>query len=164
MYARSRSLVALAMLGTMSLSLPVAKSAQPQPELKLSSVEQTLFDLTNEARTKEGLPALKLNPLLIESARAHSANMAKQGKLDHVLDDKDPADRAKDKGYRGRVGENIAGGKRLTPRAAFELWMDSKLHKENILRKEYCEIGIGADRTDEGEVYYTQVFGIPKGI
>ena len=39
------------------------------------------------------------------------------------------------------------------------LLINSVNGRENILTKEYVYIGIGAARTDKGEVYYTQVFG-----
>src|SRR5262249_35732049 len=80
-------------------------------EAKLSKDEQRIRDLTNEARAKEKLPPLKVNATLVKVARAHSANMAKQGKMEHVLDDKNPAQRIEKAGYDYRsVGENIAWG------------------------------------------------------
>jgi uncharacterized protein YkwD len=41
----------------------------------------------------------------------------------------------------------------------FEGWMKSKAHRDNILKPEYQEIGIGIARNDKGEVYYAQEFG-----
>jgi uncharacterized protein YkwD len=32
------------------------------------------------------------------------------------------------------------------------------VHRENILAKEFKEIGIGIARSSKGDVYYTQVF------
>ena len=39
-------------------------------------------------------------------------------------------------------------------------WMNSKVHRENILDPAFTEIGIGVARNDKGEVYYTQDFGV----
>lgn len=127
---------------------------------KLSKEEQAILDLTNKARAKEKLPALKVHPRLAEAARAHSKSMAKQSKLDHVLDGVEPSDRVAKTGYKiATVGENVAGGLRLPPAGAIDLWMNSEHHRKNILGEQYEHIGIGVGRNEKGEVYYTQVFG-----
>jgi uncharacterized protein YkwD len=129
---------------------------------KLSDDEQRILELTNEARAKEKLPALKVNATLVKVARAHSANMAKQHKLEHELDGKSPADRVEKAGYDYRaMGENIAvGDKRVKIDRIFKGWMDSKEHREHILSPKFTEIGIGIAPDDaKGEVYYTQEFG-----
>lgn len=132
-------------------------------EFKLSREEEAVLKLTNELRKKEDLPPLKPNPLLSKAARDHSANMAKQRKLEHVLDEKEPADRVAATGYkRDWVGENIAAGKGLTPKSAYELWLDSPPHKKNMLSDKFEEIGIGIARDARGDIYYTQVFGTPR--
>ena len=128
--------------------------------LKISKEEQMIVDLTNEARKKEKLQPLKPNPVLFEVARAHSANMAKKGELKHVLDDKNPAQRVEEAGYRySHVGENIAYSTELEPKGIFQGWMESPHHKENILTDQYQEIGVGIARSAKGNFYFTQVFG-----
>ena len=135
---------------------------QKKSEFKLTDIEKKILDLTNAERVKHKLPELKPNPKLFESARAHSANMARQGKLEHVLDDMTPGQRAKKAGYRfDEIAENIAaGGKNLEN--IVKGWMESKVHRENILEGTYTEIGLGAVLRDDGYTYYTQVFASPK--
>ena len=130
-------------------------------DTKLSKDEERILELTNEARAKEKLPALKVNAILVKVARAHAANMAKQHKMEHVLDDKDPAQRIDKAGYDYRsVGENIAvGEKGAKVDAVFKGWMESKVHHDNILSRKYDEIGLGLATDDKGETYYTQDFG-----
>lgn len=145
------------------LTVLTGADAPEDDKFKISDDEQIILDATNAVRKKEKLPALKANPVLFKVARAHSANMAKQGELNHVLDEKNPAQRVKAAGYEYRsVGENIAYGDFLKPEKAMDLWMDSPHHKENILRDTYQEIGIGIARNDKGEIYYTQVFGTQR--
>jgi uncharacterized protein YkwD len=133
-----------------------------KPKVKLSDTEQKILDLTNQARQKENLPPLKPNPTLFEVARAHSANMAKQGKMEHVLDGKNPAQRLKETGYTyASMAENVAMGLNTPVATIFKSWMDSKLHRENILNGKLEEIGIGAARAADGTWYYTQEFGTP---
>jgi uncharacterized protein YkwD len=130
---------------------------------KLSKEEQKVLELTNKAREKGELPPLKVNPVLTKVARAHSANMAKQKKMEHKLDGKDPADRVEEAGYDYRsFGENIAAGLNVPVEAIFKSWMESEGHRKNILSGNYEEIGIGVAADDTGELYYTQVFGTAK--
>jgi len=108
---------------------------------------------------------LRANSLLTKLARAHSANMARQEKMAHDLDDKTPYQRLKDAGYAyARAGENVAQGDAgITVDQIFKGWMDSKGHRENILRKEVTEIGIGLGTAKNGAIYYTQLFARPLG-
>jgi uncharacterized protein YkwD len=135
----------------------------PKPKFELSKAEQAILDATHKEREKEKLPPLKANPILFEVARAHSANMAKQGEMKHELDGKNPADRIKAAGYDySYIAENIAVSDGESPEGIVKAWMDSKIHKENILNDKYTEIGIGIAKNDKGETYYTQEFGTPK--
>jgi uncharacterized protein YkwD len=137
-----------------------SKSEKP---FKLTEDEQTIFDLTNKAREKEKLPPLKLNPLLCKVARAHSANMAKQERMAHELDGKNPSQRMKEAGYQASWGgENVAMADGETTENIFKMWMDSPPHRANILKDKFKEIGVGVAKNAKGEVYYTQVFGTPR--
>jgi uncharacterized protein (TIGR03000 family) len=136
----------------------VEAKAKPK-DSGLSQREQELLDLTNRERKKAGLEALQHNAKLAQAARSHSENMARQQKLDHVLDDKSPDDRIRATGYRGfNWGENIAFGM-PTPAGAIEVWMNSKGHRANILSEGFTELGIGIAVDSRGVPYYTQVFG-----
>jgi uncharacterized protein YkwD len=89
--------------------------------------------------------------------------MARQQKMEHVLDDKNPSDRVKAAGYRSSfVGENIAAGNGWSLEQVFQIWMDSVPHRKNILTKEYKEIGVGIARDNQNKLYYTQVFGTSR--
>jgi uncharacterized protein YkwD len=130
-------------------------------EVKLSTEEQGVIDLTNAERKKadKSLEPLKMNPKLMEAARKHAANMAAQEKLEHELDCKTPADRVTAAGYEWEtVGENIAQGQE-TPKKALASWMDSPPHRENILNSEFTEIGVAVAKSKSGELYWVQVFG-----
>jgi uncharacterized protein YkwD len=131
-----------------------------KPAVKVSRDEKSIVDQTNAARAKEKLEGLTVNAQLMEAARAHAANMAKQRKFDHVLDGKKPVDRTKEAGYPSAlVGENIAQTSRLSTQQAFKSWMESKGHRGNILSDKYNEIGVALSRDAKGTCYYVQVFG-----
>lgn len=130
---------------------------------ELTADEKQILELTNEARAKEKLPPLKVNPQLTKIARLHSANMAKKGEMKHVLDGKNPAQRALDGGYNyATIGENIATSNGVPIKDIMEGWMSSKVHRDNILQPRFEEIGIAIARNDKGDLYYTQLFGRPR--
>jgi uncharacterized protein YkwD len=139
-----------------------AKKGKDQ-EYKLTADEKKLIDLTNRERKKHKLPPLKINLLLCKVARAHSTNQAKQQKMAHILDGKNPFQRLKEAKYRYEdAGENVGFGLNVTLPEVMEGWMNSPLHRKNILDKSFTEIGFGAVAAKDGTVYYTQVFGTPK--
>ncbi len=141
-----------------------AKKVKPQ-QYKLTAEEQQLLDLTNAERKKHDLPPLRFSPILSRVARAHSVNMAKQKKMDHVLDGKTPFQRLKAADYVYEyAGENVAYRPEEMPlKAVMKGWMDSPLHRQNILDKNFTEIGLGGAADKEGTtIYYTQMFGTPR--
>ena len=141
-----------------------AKEEKPAA-FALTDDEKALVELVNKEREKAKLPALKINAALCAAAHGHSANMAKQMKMDHVLDGKRPGDRAKAAGYRYELcGENVGWGEKgFTVAQMTKWWMDSKVHRENILNKEFTEIGVGIAQTEKGDRYFTQLFAAPLG-
>ena len=126
--------------------------------------ETAISEMTNKERKNKDVPALKLNPALSKIARAHSANMARQEKFDHNLDEKTPFDRLREAGYKYlKAAENIAmGEKGASQELIMKSWMESELHSKNILNPDYTEIGVGIAADKTGQTYYTQVFGKPR--
>jgi uncharacterized protein YkwD len=136
---------------------------QGEGKFEMSRTEQTLLDLTNKERAKEKLSPLKPNPVLFKVARAHSINMAKQGQMNHVLDGKNPSERTLAAGYDYKhVGENLGESDGAPLRVIVQGWMNSKHHRDNILKPEFTEIGFGVARSGKGIIYYTQLFGTPR--
>src|SRR5947209_675419 len=155
--------VALVLLLISCVCLARADDRKDLARVGLSEAEKTILELTNKERARKDLPPLEPEAILFKVARAHSANMARKGEMKHVLDNKNPAQRVEEAGYDyGRVGENIAFSDGLRPADIVRGWMNSKLHRENILNPKFKHIGLGVARNDKDEVYYTQVFGTPR--
>jgi uncharacterized protein YkwD len=140
------------------------KDAPPkQADFKMTRVEKQILEWTNAVRAGEKLPPLAPNPVLFTIARAHSQNMAKKGEMNHVLDGKTPAQRTLEGGYDyAKVGENIAYSDGAPLKDILDGWMNSKHHRENILRPNFEEIGLGVARNARGEIYFTQLFATPR--
>jgi uncharacterized protein YkwD len=143
----------------------LADDKNEKSKFEMTKEERDLFDLLNKERAQKDLPALRPNPLLFQAARGHSANMAKQRKMEHELDGKRPSQRISAVGYNwARVSENLAIAEEGEPPLSVVVkgWMDSKTHRENLLDKNVTETGLGIARNDKGEIYYTQVFARPR--
>ena len=141
---------------------PVFAFADTKPEekkLELTDEEKGVLDRTNAERKAAGLPELVPNAKLFQAARDHSTNMAKQGRMSHVLDGRTHTERAAAAGYPyAYLGENIAWNQRDATEVV-ECWMRSAGHRANILSRNYTEIGLGVAVNERGERFWTQVFG-----
>lgn len=112
---------------------------------------------TNMFRQREGLPPLKLDPVLSSVARAHARDMVERGYFDHTNPDGlSPFDRidASSYGSYDSAGENIAAGQR-TPAEVVRDWIDSSGHRDNMLG-DRADIGVGI----HGD-HYVQIFAGP---
>jgi uncharacterized protein YkwD len=127
----------------------------PTPNPALDAV-MVLFNRTNALRAQNGLPPYKLNDKLNASALRHSQDMADTGNIVHSgSDGSTPKQRELDTGYEAQwVGENIyAGSASLDD--PWEFWTTDPPHLDNLLNKQYVDIGIGAVKGTQGMYYYT---------
>lgn len=120
-----------------------------------SSLLYRLYTLINERRRDVGIPPLLWSSELAELASAQAHDMCERGYLSHKNPEgEDPIARAMN-GQAGRfvcepvvpipfilIGENIARGFD-SPESVLTAWMNSPLHRNNILGSEYTHIGIG---------------------
>ncbi|MDB5266880.1 MAG: hypothetical protein JWN89_695 [Parcubacteria group bacterium] len=121
--------------------------------------------LTNKERSQKNLQDLAVDPLLTEAAVAKAKDMATRGYFAHTDADGNLPWTWLDKaGYRYEyAGENLA----LNFEDSSEVvtaWMNSPLHKKNILGKHYTQIGIGtAAGTYQGKpaTFTVQFFASP---
>jgi len=130
-----------------------------------SDVAGALVQLTNGERSNAGIAVLRADARLMQAAQLHADQMARLGRLDHVLSGAQyprPEDRLAAAGYQWRAyAENIAMGQGSAA-AAMDSWMHSSGHRANILNAGLTEIGIGFARDSAGRPYYVQVFGTPR--
>lgn len=115
----------------------------------------TIVSLTNAERSERGLAKYSANSSLNSVAQTWSEKMAKSGKLAH-----NPSLTSQVKGYR-YVGENVGYGSSTSK--IFNALMNSTAHRNNILDKDFTQIGVGASRDGNGRLWITQVFREPTG-
>ncbi len=131
--------------------------------------ESAVLDLINQARASASLGALALSPVLSAAALEHSTDMACNHYVDHTGSDGSTwYSRVAAQGYANynSARENIYAGHPefgATPQGAMTWWMNSQVHRDNILFTPVTEIGIGIvtwPGSDWGG-YYTVVFARP---
>jgi len=101
----------------------------------------------------------------MNSARAHSTDMAVNNFVNHTGSDGSTAwQRMQRAGYVGHWGgENIYGGYNTTPEQAYNWWLGSTPHLNNILGIYYRDVGVGYAYCSSGTYRntYTINFGTP---
>ncbi|MDR1002935.1 MAG: SafA/ExsA family spore coat assembly protein [Oscillospiraceae bacterium] len=125
----------------------------------IKSLEAEVIRLTNIERANNGLSALKTNWELSRVSRYKSDDMLKKNYFAHQSPTYgSPFDMMKSFGITySAAAENIAMGQR-TPKEVVNAWMNSAGHRANILSNKYDQIGVGAAKSANGTLYWTQQF------
>jgi uncharacterized protein YkwD len=126
---------------------------------------QKLFMLTNEIRAQQGLTQLQENVQLDEAAKKKASHMFQKDYWSHFAPDgTSPWDFIKQSGYQYEfAGENLAKNF-LFSNNVVDAWMNSPTHKENIVRKEYTQVGyavVNGVLNGEETTLVVQMFGTP---
>ncbi|KIL48850.1 hypothetical protein KP77_20610 [Jeotgalibacillus alimentarius] len=134
----------------------VSETPDSEHPQELGSFEAQVIELTNQERSKAGLPALSADVELSAVAEEKSADMARNQYFSHTSPTYgSPFDMMKSYGINYRsAGENIAMGQQ-TPQQVVDAWMNSEGHRQNILSTSYTHIGVGY--VENGN-YWTQMF------
>jgi len=115
--------------------------------------------LVNEERKKAGVSPLKQDLALNQLAIIKAQDMIQRKYFDHSSPYYgQPWDMATLFDYEfTRFGENIA--RNFTqPKDVVNAWMASEKHRENILKENYTNIGVGIKQDSQGNYYWVQLF------
>ncbi len=165
---------------TLTEALPptqtVTPTETPVPPTETESVcsasgnygfESTLIELINQERINQGLTPLIAQSQLTNAARSHSQDMGCNNIFSHTgSDGSSPFDRIAWQGYSfTTAAENIYAGSGPydSPQEAFNAWMNSPGHRDNMLNPVYTDIGIGYSYNPASTYggYFTAVFAKP---
>jgi uncharacterized protein YkwD len=140
-----------ALLAAAVFSVP-AVSAQP-PRESGSSLARGIVAEINAVRADHGLGPVRLVRPLAAAAGEHSSEMGTHGYFSHDSADGTTFWKRVEAyyvahGYRyWSVGENLLWSVgALTPAEAVNMWMQSKPHRENLLDKNWRQIGLSVKR------------------
>jgi uncharacterized protein YkwD len=127
---------------------------------KHMALERQVFALINEYRQDQELPALTWNDAIADTARGHSRDMA-EGRVD--FGHEGFSDRIghlrEELGRVAGAGENVlfTDDPRDLARSAVTEWLHSPPHLHNIRGNFTCS-GIGVWESEDGAIYFTQIF------
>ena len=122
------------------------------------SVAQSVVNLVNQERAKNGLPALVMDSGLNEGATIRAREQKQL--FAHTRPDGRDAFSIFDDMQRSETfrGENLAAGSAsASPEYVMSLWMDSDGHRSNILQTRFTKIGVGY-YVSGGFGYWCQLF------
>lgn len=114
-----------------------------------------VLELVNAERKKAGVPALVMDPGLLDTAMQRSFETALY--WSHTRPNGLDCFTANNK----MRGENIAAGA-PTPESVMDMWMNSDGHRANILSSGFTSLGVGCVYADGG-YYWVQCFGTERG-
>lgn len=122
-----------------------------------SGAEADVVKLVNKERKAAGKSALKMDDELNAIAATRAKELAE--KFDHERPDGRKCFSAfEDAGYSfSTAAENIGYEYHGSASEIVSLWMDSKLHKANILNEDLTKIGVGVYKSGD-KYYWVQVF------
>jgi uncharacterized protein YkwD len=133
--------------------------SSPAPADPLAELASEVVDLTNEQRRVNGCGDVTAHEQLAAASTGHSQDMADRQYFDHTSPEGATfTDRAAAQNYHHAVGENIALGYH-TADDVMAAWMASEGHRANILNCQAASVGVGVGESDDGTLYWTQVFG-----
>jgi uncharacterized protein YkwD len=168
------SLVLVLSLAAASVVVPATPTdAAPTRTAEERAIEARLFDGHGRARTDPasfGYGSMGTRDTfrwaedIAETARAWSDTMAREGRMYH-----NPRYASQTCCWRS-VGENVAylgpishfGGNTASADRLMTMWMDSTGHRNNIMRAEFTQVGIGVSVDARGYAWATAVFRAPS--
>lgn len=137
-------LVAVAILLLTSCTGYLPEGATAPSQLSRAIIVQKV----NQVRAQYGRPALQYDERLAAAAQAQADLMARNDRLSHDLGSS-LRDRVEAAGYRGAVGENVAGGQK-TLEAALTGWLQSAAHQQSLLNDKFTQFGLGVATVKAG--------------
>lgn len=129
-----------------------------------------ILELTNTERLERGIKPLVVDFSLSQAAGSKSTIMIAKNYFDHFGYGISPWSLMLNSGYDYQIaGENLAMDFN-TSEAMVQAWMNSPMHRQNILNPKYEDIGVGvvkgafvnSDGTSHETIMVTQMFGKKK--
>lgn len=158
---------AIAFLAGFALAIwlsPLRGAASPAeaPDPELAPLESALLADVNAVRARSHRLALRRTAELDAVARAHSRDMAARGYVAHESPDGANAmvrlGAARVAGFT-LAAENIGATNRPAPnREIVTGWLNSAVHRTNLLAPAFNATGIGIARAQDGSLLYTQLY------
>lgn len=135
----------------------------PQPSgsatVRTSTLESQLVSLINKGMDDAGCDKLHTDSHLRGSARAHSADMAKNGFVSRTgSDHSSPQDRMRKAGYHKPKDEDVGSGY-PDAQSAYNAWKGDGKQRDVLTDCGVQAVGVGVVAAADGTLYWTADFG-----
>jgi uncharacterized protein YkwD len=149
--------LSLAILFLLAITPASRAQSGPRPEASLTVAEQYLLAAANQDRANQGLPALRLDPVLTQASAFHAREMAEHDAISHQFpNEPELAERGSNAGVHfSHIAENV--GEAPTSVIIHNLWMHSPGHRANLLDPNVNTIGIAIVSRDH-QLYAVEDF------
>jgi len=133
----------------------------PPPQLTQASI---LTAINAARQSNGGHKPYSYNVALEAACKTQLGLMVEKDKLEHNLG-MTPRERTDQQGYRGAIGENLAGGQ-ATIEGAIQGWLNSPGHRATLLNDKFVEFGLAvatvpAERHSRYGIYWCMIAGGP---
>lgn len=124
-----------------------------------AALGQQMNDVMNAARSDQGKTLLATDARLNQIAVSHACDMAQRGRLDVAgSNGSNVVDRARAVGY-PTCGVAQLVGRGTSPSGVVSTWLGQQSQREQVLGQLSYQIGSGAVRGADGQVWYSVVLG-----
>ncbi len=120
------------------------------------------LSLINKYRRDNGLKTVVLDPVLTETAKQHSRDLAKHDRISHYgSDGSNPWDRVSKSGYNPQLAAENVGTGQLSMKEVMQGWKKSPGHNKNLLLADAEHIGIALvyDPKTAYKTFWTLILG-----
>lgn len=158
-------LVVAAIVAVLQLGYNYSQTGQVLGQVSSTNADELLINTNNE-RTKQNLPKLRMSPQLSRAATMKAQDMyAKQYWAHDAPDGTQPWHWFQAVGYDySAAGENLAKNF-SNSQATLTAWMNSPKHRENILNNQYAEVGFAVAQgtlNDTPTTIVVALYGAPS--
>jgi uncharacterized protein YkwD len=137
-------------------------SANAKMIQEVEELETQCLNEVNRLRQRHNVAPLRFSEDLLQVARNYSRRMAQENFFSHNdPDGRSVRERVDEASIKWRVvGENLATSNGYINPVAVSLhgWMESPGHRRNLLDPEWRQTAIGVWISDNGTVYFTEIF------
>jgi len=148
-----------------STSQPTATATRPAnatPTPNPADPRQQMIQRINQTRTANGVPALSIDPRLMQSAQRHADDMAAHNFFDfRGSDGSTPSQRAAEAGYPGSVQEMLAAASN-DPVAIVNEWLKYPSLRARLLEPSFVHLGVGYATSPTATYRYYWVLDLGK--
>ncbi len=139
--------------------------AQNNPDSPVTANAETVVQDINRMRALNGVPPMRVDPLLVQAAQAHVEDMVANNNYSHYgSDGSTVAVRVSRTGFQSQAGVSENWVAVASDAGAITWWMNSYIHRTNLLNPKWTSVGVGGKVDPRNNMHlFVAVFGAAAG-